>query len=295
MDIGVVLVTYNRADKLKKALESYEKQRFKPKYIYVVNNNSTDSTADYLKTWESADSDIEHKVFSLEKNIGGSGGFHYGLSLAQDTDIDWVWLSDDDAYPDECCLEYMKNYILSDKEKDVSAICSLVWSDGDIDTWHRRRFNKKFGIIREERIDKREYEDNFELDLLSYVGVLIKKESLLSAGLTREEFFIAYDDSEHSIRLRKEGKIICIPKAVVVHDAEPESPAAVSWKKYYVIRNKIYSYRKHFGYIQSHILAWYYRLKNADKKALNEMTKKAVKAAFKGELGVDDLYKPGWK
>ena len=295
MDRGVVLVTYNRADKLKKALESYEKQRCKPRYIYVVNNNSTDNTDAYLKTWENMDSDIEHKVFCLKENIGGSGGFHYGLSLAVDTDIDWVWLSDDDAYPDELCLEYMKDYILSNKEENISALCSSVLNDGNIDTWHRRRFNKKLGIIKEDRIDKIEYEDNFELDLLSYVGVLIKKESLLSAGLTQKNFFIAYDDSEHSIRLRKEGKIICIPKAVVIHDTKPENPNEISWKKYYVIRNKIYSYRKHFGYVQSHILALYYRLKNVNKKVLNEMAKKAVRAAFSGNLGIDDVYKPGWK
>jgi GT2 family glycosyltransferase len=42
MDIGVVLVTFNRLEKLKIALGSYDKQTVKPKYILVVDNKSTD-------------------------------------------------------------------------------------------------------------------------------------------------------------------------------------------------------------------------------------------------------------
>ena len=53
MKIGVVIVTYNRLEKLKIALKSYEKQSFKPQYILVVNNNSTDGTLEYLKEWKS--------------------------------------------------------------------------------------------------------------------------------------------------------------------------------------------------------------------------------------------------
>ena len=49
MKIGVILVTFNRLDKLKIALECYEKQTHKPEYIYVINNHSTDGTDAYLK------------------------------------------------------------------------------------------------------------------------------------------------------------------------------------------------------------------------------------------------------
>ena len=48
MKFGVVLVTYNRLDKLKIALECYEKQKYLPKNIIVVNNASTDGTKEFL-------------------------------------------------------------------------------------------------------------------------------------------------------------------------------------------------------------------------------------------------------
>ena len=60
MKIGVVIVTYNRLDKLKIALKSYENQKIKPKYILVVNNNSTDGTKEYLDSWKQEEAGIEN-------------------------------------------------------------------------------------------------------------------------------------------------------------------------------------------------------------------------------------------
>ena len=59
MNFGVVLVTYNRLDKLKIALECYEKQSYLPKNIIVVNNASTDGTKEYLDEWNGVGNDKE--------------------------------------------------------------------------------------------------------------------------------------------------------------------------------------------------------------------------------------------
>ena len=104
MKIGVVIVTYNRLDKLKLALESYEKQVLKPKYILVVNNNSTDGTYDFLEKWKEDRSEIEKRVVNLAQNTGGSGGFYEGLKHSLELDADWIWVADDDAYTKENAL-----------------------------------------------------------------------------------------------------------------------------------------------------------------------------------------------
>ena len=51
-DLGCVVVTFNRLDKLKKALQAYEVATVLPLYIIVVDNNSTDGTQEYLDSWE---------------------------------------------------------------------------------------------------------------------------------------------------------------------------------------------------------------------------------------------------
>lgn len=295
--IGVVIVTYNRLDKLKTALQSYETQTFLPSYILVVDNNSTDGTRDYLQKWKLSPTRIEHKIISLPVNSGGSGGFHTGISAAKAMETDWIWVADDDAYPDKFCFHYLNTFIQNHDVKNISALCASVWTDNTIDTWHRRRFRKRLGLILDEqRIAQKEYAQNsFHLDLFSYVGVLLKTETLKNAGLPEKDFFIAYDDSEHSIRMRKQGKIVCIPQAIVNHDTTDNNDSKITWKKYYALRNKAYSYRKHFGRFQAAAQQCYFLLKNRRNRTLYQMTVKAFADARHGHLGLDEIYRPGWR
>lgn len=295
--IGVVIVTYNRLEKLKVALQSYEEQIYKPEFILVVDNHSTDGTKEFLEKWNKEFNGITHKVLSLRENIGGSGGFYEGLKYAKSKQVNWIWVADDDAYPQKDCFEILVSYTRRFYNSKISALCSAVYTNSRIDTWHRRRFGKRYGVVRiENRINVTEYErDFFELDLFSYVGTLIKRDAIVNAGLPHKDFFISYDDSEHSIRIRKQGKILCIPNAKVMHDTLDIDESIITWKKYYALRNKVYSYSLHFGKLQTCIQMLYYYLKNSKDKVLSDMTKVALYDARRGTLGMNEVYKPGWK
>ena len=65
LKIGVLVVTYNRLDKLKKALHAYSIQSYKPKTVIVVDNNSKADTNEYLKEWLSVDEGFEKKVYTI--------------------------------------------------------------------------------------------------------------------------------------------------------------------------------------------------------------------------------------
>jgi len=295
--IGVVIVTYNRLEKLKVALQSYEAQICRPQYILVVDNHSTDGTEDYLESWEQGGHEIKRRFLRLKENTGGSGGFYDGLKVAEAMEADWIWVADDDAYPEKECFQILVNHMKRYGDGGISALCGAVYTKDQIDTWHRRRFGKRCGVVRvENRISAVEYKKEFfELDIFSYVGTLIKKEAIIEAGLPLKDFFISYDDSEHSIRVRKQGKILCLPNAKVIHDTMDVDEDIITWKKYYALRNKVYSYYIHFGKVQSSLLAIYYYIKNHKNAVLSEMTKRALHDAERGILGMNEIYKPGWK
>ena len=84
MKIGAVVVTYNRLDKLKKALESFEKQLYLPAYVIVADNASTDGTAQYLRQWQKEDAGFKKIILTMESNMGGSGGFYAGIKRAME-------------------------------------------------------------------------------------------------------------------------------------------------------------------------------------------------------------------
>ena len=306
MKIGVVLVTYNRLDKLKIALEKYEKQTELPKYILVVNNNSSDGTKEFLNTWKENDSLIDKYVIHLKENIGGSGGFYTGLEKAIQLDTNWIWVSDDDAFPYEDAIENATNFLIKNKEKDISAICGKVINLNHVDIKHRRRIKKSALKVKQEYVKEKEYEkEYFHVDTFSYVGTIINKEKLNKVGLTKKDYFIFYDDTEHSYRLSKEGKIICVPSIIVQHDETRSQKPICEWKDYYSIRNKLNFYKVSFE--KKYYIYEYYNvlIKNYIKKIIKKILRKnakynevaiiAAKDSKKETLGLHSIYKPGWK
>lgn len=89
--VAVVIVTYNRLEKLKIALKSYENQIFLPNYLIVVNNCSTDGTKEYLDCWEKEKNTIRKIVINTNENLGGSGGFYIGQKASMKLNVDWIY------------------------------------------------------------------------------------------------------------------------------------------------------------------------------------------------------------
>ena len=79
MDIGVVIVTFNRVEKLKTALLNFDVQSILPAYIIVVDNASSDETPAFLGKWENDKKRYMKKVIRMNQNKGGSGGCYTRL------------------------------------------------------------------------------------------------------------------------------------------------------------------------------------------------------------------------
>ena len=298
-DIGIVLVTYNRLEKLKVALDCFSLQVNKPAYMIVVNNASTDGTLEFLTTWQKKEEHFEKIVLSLPVNSGGSGGFYEGLSYALRMSANWIWVSDDDAFPQKDCLQVAREYIENEKDIDeYAALCGSVYNHGQINVTHRRRtFN--IGIrYRTIPVDVDEYSNNFFCNTFSYVGAILNKDKLKIAGLPQKDYFIWFDDTEHSLRMSKVGKIVCLPQIKIAHDEAADS-VSFSWKNYYGIRNRLDLMRRHFPkrlflyqcFKYLHLgLGLFGR--NREEGLLYFV---AVKDALMKKTGLHKTYKPGWK
>lgn len=297
MKIGVVIVTYNRIEKLKKALECYENQTRLPDYILVVDNNSSDGTDIFLDDWKK---NCEREVLTLTENLGGSGGFYYGLKEMIKKDVDWIWVSDDDAYPKHEVFENLEKFIEKNSIQDVGAICGKIINNGKIDLNHRRIYKKSLFRIKEYPVPKIEYDNEyFKVDLFSYVGTAIKKEVLKEVGLTKKEYFIFFDDTEHSYRISRNNKILCVPSIEIIHDIEGNynKEDLIEWKKYYGIRNHIDCIKSNFPSRYYKVLLFKYRMDVVKIKdnVEKELIKDGIKDGKKGNLGLNNKYYPGWK
>lgn len=293
--IAVVIVTFNRLTKLKKALSAYDEQVYKPYEICVVDNNSTDGTREYLVNWVSDRSAYRRNVINLEKNLGGSGGFFEGIKSIMTRDFDWLWISDDDAYPEKDALSKMNDCINSLPNNQVRAICSSVETSEGLDLSHRKiKDDFVLGVSAPiELYSKKE----FEISGFSFVGSCIERNALIECGLPQKDFFIWFDDTEYSLRVNEKFKMMCVPSIRVFHDTIIEKEWRYSWKTYYGERNKLYTLQKHMPEDEFKKYLMHYRLgmmKHLFTDHKYYLSQRDGYTDFKkGITGVPEDHKPG--
>ena len=107
---AAVIVTYNRRALLKECLSAVLSQTAACD-VLIIDNHSTDGTGEMVKELmasreETPDRDERDITYlNTGKNLGGSGGFSYGMKEAVKRGYKYLWIMDDDCVPERDCLE----------------------------------------------------------------------------------------------------------------------------------------------------------------------------------------------
>lgn len=246
--LGAVIVTYNRRDLLLDCLRANLAQLEPLDIVVVVDNASTDGTPEALEA-SGMLGDARVRYHRLSSNLGGAGGFSFGLQAAFDAGCEWIWLMDDDAIPEPDALKQLLEHLPKTEKPPVLA-SQVINAAGKTDTCHRSRMQQSF--LCTDDVPLEEYEkDTFEADAATFVGPLFHRTHVGTCGLPRADFFIYYDDLEYTYRIRRAGyPLIVVPQSRINHlDALHIGVAAMrerswDWRLYYKIRNRIYWIRQ---------------------------------------------------
>lgn len=244
--IAAVIVTYNKLNELKLNIESLNNQSKKFDKIYVVNNNSTDGTKEFLNQLKLKNSC--YSVINFDNNAGGAGGFYEGLRQAHKEAYDFIVLMDDDGRP----MNSSTIANLYSKARELKnhfsffILNSLVLYDSENLTWSLSG-SSKIG-----ELNSRENNGLLLNSINPFNGTLISKSVIDVMGLPRKDFFIWGDESEYIRRAKNYNVFLatCL-KSKFYHPINREIKQInlifrkiklhipVPWKNYYRIRNSI--------------------------------------------------------
>ena len=201
-NIAAVVVTYNRKNYLKLCLDSLLIQGDLLSSIIIVNNNSTDGTEEMLLN-EYLDNPIFDYI-NIGSNIGGAGGFNYGMKRAYENFFKWIWLMDDDVAPAEGALK--KYFKITEKSLFIQG--RRAYDDGEYVDW-LCDYNYKTGKLI--KLSENEYFANksfLTVNTACFEGAFISREIISSIGFPKKEFFIQGDDTLYGVLASKNHKII---------------------------------------------------------------------------------------
>ena len=260
MNNAVVIVTYNRVELLKECLACVCGQTIPFSRVIVVDNHSTDGTAEFLAAREDLD------VIREPENLGGAGGFYDGLQCASQGEYDWVLISDDDAMIAPDYMEKLLDY--ANAHTGIYGLAGKVVTEGHIDVSHRRRIINRLLYV-ESNVASEEYQkESFSCDAATFCGLLLQGQKMREIGLPQKGYFLWYDDIEYCLRLQECGGVTVVPAAVLHHKTVLSKEGMVTkgvlhrigWRQYYGYRNRYDTAKRHLGSLSAWVILWQYRV-----------------------------------
>ena len=294
MNYAVVIVTCNRLELLKECVASVEAQTYPVSKVVIVNNASSDGTAQYLDSL-----DEKYIVLHQQTNLGGAGGFQLGIGCAAELpDIDYVLIIDDDAMISPDYIRFCDEYLSA--HAGCPAVSGTVMTDGQIQLNHRRVISNAL-IFSEKNVPLSAYQrDTFVYRLSTFCGLMIRQSEIRKIGLPKAEYFISYDDTEYSMRL---PQIVNINAATLNHKTKLTQDNStfygrMNWRTYYIHRNRYDLIKSHCSKLSSYLVplesaVFMLGAVLAGRKDMVPILKAACEDGYRGNLGKNPKYLPG--
>ncbi len=254
-NVFVSIINFNGRDNTFACLDSIKKinaSNFKLNVV-VVDNGSKEKLnlpPDYL-------GNIPLKIIVNKKNLGFTGGHNAGINYALSKNADYVLVLNNDVVVDpNLIMELLK--VLDKNEKYAIASPKIYFAPGF--EYHKDRYkNSEKGnviwyaggqmdwanVIARHRgvdeVDNGQYQKTEETDFVTGACFLVKKKVLGKVGFFDDKYFLYYEDSDLSQRIKRAGyKITYAPDAVAWHrNAASAGGSGSSLQDYYISRNRL--------------------------------------------------------
>lgn len=250
MKICAIIVTYNRKNLLLRNVEKLLSQAYEVDKIFIIDNHGSDGSREFIMGSVKSDK-IDYSY--LSENIGGAGGFWYGLKKAYEEKYAWYILMDDDGMPaNDYCIRNMMRYIVDNglDSNGLYLLNCLVKAENSEE------------LLAFELSGKNSVQEAMELaegDVIKeminpFNGTFVSNGLIGAIGFPNKDFFIKGDESDYERRAKDAGAFVATvtdseyihPRVAVMKrkkilghtiDVFVEAP----WKEYYSTRNYIYS------------------------------------------------------
>jgi GT2 family glycosyltransferase len=211
----------NRRQVLEGTLDAIAAQTRPVDAICVVDNASSDDTAEFIR---SEKPDIE--LICLDDNTGPAGGMAVGIAHAVD-DCDAVLMFDDDSRPPPTLVQTLLQVL--DGMPDVG----IVGTKGMLLRWgnphHGIRWERQFGDIKVQGVD-----------CCHIDAALARADVIRDVGVPDPEFFIMYtNDYEYTNRIKRHGYEVAIVPIDVLEVERLHMGSTNPWRAYYQTRNQL--------------------------------------------------------
>jgi GT2 family glycosyltransferase len=228
--VAAAITTFNRKEVLRRCLRAMLDQTRPLDEVIVVDNASTDGTAAMV-----AAEFPSVRLVAMAENTGAAGGFAAGLEAGVADGSDWVWMFNDDDFPEPDALATM-----------LAATEGLPPRTGIVGCARRDETGNPYGLgllWRHRHIPVLEADPDgppLAVDVVAFSGTLVAGGLVRQVGVPKSQFFMMAEELDYCLRARDAGwRTYVLPRQLVTAFAMGSKGSAPPWRGYYQTRNHL--------------------------------------------------------
>jgi GT2 family glycosyltransferase len=243
--VSIIILNWNGKRWLEKCLPTLQKIKYKPLEIIVVNNGSTDDSADFLKK---KFSDV--KVIEIKKNVGYAGANNIGVKKAKGK---YVLLMNNDTTATSTFVESLVSVMENDEtigivQPQIRSMINpkLLDSVGSFFTF--TGFLYHYGYMKPHK--QKKYDHKLFAYSIKGACFLMKRDDYIKLGGFDEDFVCYVEETDLCHRVWLSGKkVLYLPSSIIYHwgGGDMQVMTRSELTVFRSFRNRYLSYLKNFS------------------------------------------------
>ena len=250
--LAIVIVNWNSFNITANCLLSLRILEYSDYEVVVVDNGSEDDSVEQFKS-----KFPEVTLLVNDENRGFTGGNNTGIQYALGQSKDLIMLLNNDtivtadfatilikALQADASIGAIQPKIMYNQERKV------IWNAGGF-------FNSFYSLFKTrglDKIDQGQYDNPIDVDWITGCCFLVRSKIVQQIGLLDDKFFIYYEDSDWSFKIRRLGyRLRYVPQAKIYHEVgmsnhnrKGHNEGNVSpFTHYQVVRNHLFMVRRY--------------------------------------------------
>lgn len=241
--VVTVILNTNRRDDTLECLASLDANHYANHHIIVLDNASSDGSAEAIRTRYPA---VE--VIGLTHNLGYAGNNNAGIRAALAHAADWVFILNEDTVLASNCLAQL--VAMGNADPRIGIVGPLVYhfdepaiiqsAGGQISRdWQASHIGQNV-------FDHGQFAQPQQVDWVSGCAILVRRGLLRDVGMLDERFYYYWEETEWCLRARRKNwRIVNVPQAKLWHKGVRRDYTPTPNVTYYNTRNRLLFMMKH--------------------------------------------------
>lgn len=236
--IGAVVLNWNGWEDTAACVQSLRKATYPSLEVLIVDNGSTDGSADRLRERFPG-----HPIIATGENLGYAGGNNVGIRYWLDRRMNYILILNNDTLVDPSFLEPMVSAMQDDSSLGLIGPLILYQSDPNTVQCVGLDVNISLGTVRsfgDGEQNRGQYQGLRRVQFLGGTCLLVRSEVFEKVGLLDETFFMYAEEVEFLVRASRAGYHAAVAgSSKICHKSKASTNKVHGLFLYYITRNRV--------------------------------------------------------